>query len=51
MVNNMMDKIYISPRMKEIRLNCESLMVRSMTTDNVFTRKHDAMFDDVEEEE
>ena len=51
MVNNMMDKIYISPRMKEIRLNSETLMVRSMTTDDVFTRKHDAMFDDVEEEE
>ena len=51
MVNNTMDKIYISPRMKEIRLNSETLMARSMTTDNVFTRKHDAMFDDVEEEE
>ena len=37
--------------MKEIRLNCETLMARSMTTDNVFTRKHDAMFDDIEEEE
>ena len=51
MVNNMMRKIYQAPRMKEIRLNCETLMARSMTTDNVFTRKHDAMFDDVEEEE
>ena len=46
----MMDKIYISPRMKEIRLNSEPQILRQ-STDDVFTRKHDAMFDDVEEEE
>ena len=50
MVNEVMNKIYQAPRMKEIRLNCETLMARSMTTDNVLTRKHDVMFDDVEEE-
>ena len=47
----MMDKIYQAPRMKEIRLNSETIMARSETTDNVLTRKHDAMFDDIEEEE
>ena len=50
MVNEVMNKIYQAPRMKEIRLNCEILLTRSMTTDNVFSRKHDAMFDDDEEE-
>ena len=48
-----MKKIYQAPRMKETRLsNSTEILVASKrdTTKDVFSRKHDAMFDDMEEE-
>ena len=44
-----MKKIYKAPKMKEIRLGSEAVLVRDSTS-QVFSRKHDAMFDDMEEE-
>ena len=43
-----MKKIYQAPRVKEIRLGSEAVLVRDSTKD-VFSRKHDAMFDDYED--
>ncbi|MBO4641266.1 MAG: hypothetical protein J5661_00195 [Bacteroidaceae bacterium] len=45
-----MKKIYQAPKMKEIRLSSEAVLVRDSTS-QVLSRKHDAMFDDYEEDD